>query len=619
MFCFQTKSQASKSLYLNELDFDAQINSDGSMDVKETWDIDIHDTNTLFKTFKVDSSKYSEITNVMVKDVTNNKYFEDINQEMYHVTKDCFYGLINSEGKFEIAWGAGYENTSATRKYEISYTVKDAIAKYSDFAELYWQFLGEDFEIEAEKIKGTIILPQNAEKKEDIKVWGHTEDLNGEIYATDLNKIEFEIRKYSGNKFIEIRSLFPNFMIETSNRTYDKEILNSVIEEETKWAEEANRKRELKKTFGYGIFGFTELISLFFGFKIFKNINKLRNMEKKYKPTMDLKYFRELPYKDATPAEALFVHSNGITTDFASSFAANILDLSLKKYLELNGETNDKGVTKKDVVKIKFLNDGKEELKEDQKLVLDFLKEVANEREEITNKDIEKYLEKHTSKIGKLNTNIGKIIEKFEIQREVYDKNKNEEKEKFIALSIAYISPIILAIVLLGNVLAFTGFNKFILIGIISIAVVCILNCIIQGLMASRVNVFSQKGVDECEQWKALKKYMEDFSLLKEKEVPSLVVWEKFLVFATAFGISEKVIEQLKVIYPEINNMENGVYTYNNIHLMNSVNFGSCINSSVYSAVASSGGGSGGGFSGGGGGGRRPEAAVADANNNFTK
>ena len=36
-------------------------NSDGSMDVVETWNIDISDTNTLFKTFKRDSTKYTNI------------------------------------------------------------------------------------------------------------------------------------------------------------------------------------------------------------------------------------------------------------------------------------------------------------------------------------------------------------------------------------------------------------------------------------------------------------------------------------------------------------------------------------------------------------------------------
>ena len=56
--------------------------------------------------------------------------------------QDCYYGLQIKKNKFEIAWGVGLDNKSDTREYEISYTVNDAIGKYNDYAELYWQFVG---------------------------------------------------------------------------------------------------------------------------------------------------------------------------------------------------------------------------------------------------------------------------------------------------------------------------------------------------------------------------------------------------------------------------------------------------------------------------------------------
>ena len=130
-------------------------------------------------------------------------------------------------------------------------------------------------------------------------------------------------------------------------------------------------------------------------------------------------------------------------------------------------------------------------------------------------------------------------------------------------------------------------------------------------------------------QWKGLKNYMDDFSLLKDKQVPDLVLWEKYLVYATAFGISKKVIEQLKVVYPQMsdpNYYNNRNYTY--LYLMSDTRFGdnfignidnmmkSAYNaaSNAYTAAHSSdssGSGGGGGFSGGGGGRwrRRPGAA----------
>ena len=118
-----------------------------------------------------------------------------------------------------------------------------------------------------------------------------------------------------------------------------------------------------------------------------------------------------------------------------------------------------------------------------------------------------------------------------------------------------------------------------------------------------RTNVYTQKGINEKEKWKGLKKYMEEFSLLKEKEVPEIILWEKFLVYATVFGISDKVLKQLKIVYPDLDNMiQDGTYPY--MYLMINTDFShsfvSVVSSSMSSAYSSATGG-GGGFSGGGG------------------
>ena len=99
---------------------------------------------------------------------------------------------------------------------------------------------------------------------------------------------------------------------------------------------------------------------------------------------------------------------------------------------------------------------------------------------------------------------------------------------------------------------------------------------------------------------------MEDFSLLNEKEVPDIVLWEKFLVYATAFGIAEKVIKQLKMVYPNFEELTRNDYTVT--YLMMNTNFNSSFSSAISTTMSgaySSATGGGGGFSGGGGGGSR--------------
>ena len=121
----------SKSQIMDNLDYNITLNEDGSAVIVETWDIYISHTNTIFKTFNL-SNKFGEITNVKVKDLDSGKDLKQIYEEMYHVTTDCYYGLITKPGTFEIAWGTGMENKMGKKKYQITYTVTNAVTSYKD-------------------------------------------------------------------------------------------------------------------------------------------------------------------------------------------------------------------------------------------------------------------------------------------------------------------------------------------------------------------------------------------------------------------------------------------------------------------------------------------------------
>ena len=607
------KSNASSNLHLNELAFDVSINTDGSMNVTETWDIEIEETNTLFKTFKTDMSKYSDITNVQVSEITNGsaRNFTKINTLMYHVTKDSYYGMINDDGNFEIAWGVGLDDSSATKKYQISYTVEDAIAKYNDYAELYWQFVGSDFEINADKITGTITLPSQAPSKDEIKVWGHTEDLNGEIYVTDLDKISFELDGFNSGRYVEIRTLFPTSMIVSTSRTHDADILEYVIDEETEWANEANARRARRDATNFLITLVVVivcvLLSVFSILRALKQANKFKG-KTKYKPTQELEYYRDLPRGNATPAQSLYVYfetKSGIAdNDIGKVVSATLLNLNLKKHLEFQVEKEKN----KEKITMKILNADTKDLSADEKVVFEFLQKSCNDSNEITVKDFEKYIKRtSTTDILALKTNINGQTKRELIKQQIYDAEQEKVYKDQSSQTTIYALIIFFAIF----AIAFTSefLNVFGYIGIFGLIVCQVIAIVINSRTLKKINVYTQKGIDEKEMWRGLKKYMEDFSMLDKREVPEIAIWEHFLVFATAFGIADKVLKQLKVVYPNIENDLN-VNTYTCMYFMMNTNFSSsfsnAISTSMSSAYTSASGG-GGGFSGGGGGGRWPE------------
>lgn len=599
-----TNSNASSDLFLDNLNFEVNINSDGSMDVTETWNIEIEDTNTLFKTFKTDSTKFSRITNVQVTDITNgaNNQFREIDELMYHVTKNCYYGKINDDGNFEIAWGVGLDNERADKIYKISYTVEDAIAKYNDYAELYWQFVGSDFEISAKNISGTITLPREVSNKEEIKVWGHTEDLNGEIYVTDSDKINFYVTNFNPGRYVEIRTLFPTNLIYNSSRTENVNILESVINEETVWANEANSRRETRDRINMTIIVVTYIICILLSIYCIRRAIKLYKKQKnnvKYKPTQQLEYFRELPRDNATPAQALKIYHESIgqfaDRDIGKIVSATLLNLNLKKYINFE-ITKDK---KKEIITMEIVNDNTNNLQEDEKVIFEFLKGACKEDKKITVKEFEKYIQKISpTKINVLKNDIYVSTKKEIVDLGIYDTDKEKEYKKYSASTGIF--TFILFLDLIVTLILLTEVSPIVLGATLILAISSIISMIITGKTTKNINVYTQKGIDEKEKWKALVKYMEDFSMLDKRELPEITLWEHFLVYATVFGIAEKVLKQLKIVYANIEDIDVNTHIY--MHLMLhtdfSRSFSNAISNSMSSAYSSA-NGSGGGFSGG--------------------
>lgn len=614
---FQTKvDAASGKLYLNNLDFEVQINSDGSMDVTEIWDINISNTNTLYKTFRMDSTKFLGIGNVTVEDITNGqeKYLNNTQSWKNHLDKDTYYAGIRDYQTYEISWGVGLDNSRQTRKYKISYKVAEAISKHADYAQLYWQFIGSDFEIDIGKIRGTIYLPRNANTKEDIKVWGHTQDLNGTIYVTDLNKIEFNLNNFnSGGKYVEIRALFPTDMVSVIYRKSDENILGQVIGEETVWANEANQRRQnqimLQNTITIIVLIVSIIVYIFIIKSIIKDIKYLKSKPKVKQP-QELKYFRDIPNEKTTPAQALAIYNMKIkpfsAIEIGNIFSATLLDLNLKKIIEFE-EINQK----RKIIKIKLLKETADELEEkDEKMIFDFVKKACGKENEITMKDLENYIDSHSSKVEELKKSIDSYVEDKLYQEELANKEEKQKYDKVSKKISTYIGVLMsapLVLILLTVIL-----NYIVIIAIGLIYILSIIDIIVINLLKSRINVFTKKGIDESILWRGLKHYMEDFSLLNEKEVPQIVLWEKFLVFATVLGIANKVLKQLKIVYPNIDEITN-INTYSYINIVMHTNFTSSFSHSFSRSMSrtySSSIGMGGGFSAGGGGGRRRRSAA---------
>lgn len=628
-----------QSQYMNSLDYKVELLQDGSMKVTETWDIYISRTNTIFRDFTL-SSSYGDIENVNVVDLKTGKSLKKINEEMYHVTTDCFYALETNSRTFEIAWGTGMENSFGRKKYQITYKISNVINSYKDCQEWYWKLLekGENA-IPVKKVTGTITLPKEVKNIENLKVWGHGQ-VSGNIKRASNNSVKFKIKNLKPKAMLELRVVSAENMFNVSrDKTKNYNKLNSIIKEETNWAEETNQASGIAKIFlGIVLIIYVVIIivTILNIIKYTKIIKKENNGIKK----SNIKYYRDIPReKDSTPNEANYLYNFNKTVlenkaVQSEMVSATILDLCLKKIISLN--------VNKEKVFIKILINKPNNLKPDEMEIFKLLQKAGKGKEEFEIEELNKYAKTQYYEYSK---SINKLVNSARnslYNLKLIDKKQEKEysKSKGIAFNISFLLGaykffIVALITSYIPIFTMSTVNNFgisaqnglitILLWLLPVVILMIWKWKLMMKVKNKIAVLTQEGADEKAQWKGLAKFMQDFSLLKEKEIPELAVWEKYLVYATAFGIADKVIEQMKANYPEvfieekwddekimneypvIHFMTNPVYmTYTHFNPILSLNTSAktAYDTSIREIAAhssSSGSGSGGGFSGGGG------------------
>ena len=71
--------------------------------------------------------------------------------------------------------------------------------------------------------------------------------------------------------------------------------------------------------------------------------------------------------------------------------------------------------------------------------------------------------------------------------------------------------------------------------------------------MAGAMTVLTDQGQDIAGRTLGLKRYMEDFSNFTDRGAADLAWWDWYMVYAAAFGISDRVMRELARAYPQVN------------------------------------------------------------------
>ena len=537
--CSATLYKGNAKQIMEKLNIAAQLTENGDMKVKETWKVDLKDRNkayrNLYRTFPVDIKGADGITGLAVYDEdskTQYQYIGDVDPESSFPFSDNTCYQHGTSTQTEIGWFMPAID-EGVRTFTVSYTVKNIIAVHQDTAVLYNFFLPKNFSMPTSELTCTIQFPSGGDKTA-VRAWLHS-TAKGSLTIDSANQISFTAQEIPAKTSVEVRLCMPEQLFSASSKKDTQTVLPQIIQEEQNWydAYVAEQRRQyllgILDAASAGLLLIVGIIILI----IIKRKNKRHFVEVP-------EYTREIPPGNSPGgiANLFYFYSGGVTPKVEGRiFSATLLSLARKGYVKFSGSGEDNFT-------ITMTGNTKNmTLTESEQIFLNMITTVATHFDgSFTMKQFKKYAETSCKYID---SNINSFL--ASTKREITQRGYYETRPIYLT--------VMKGLGLAGIFLAFATFSLS--SSIKSTMVYLPFSMIITGILlivaGSAKQKLSKKGEYDYGIWHGLKKYMLEFSRMEEYGVPQLELWEEFLVYATMMDISKKVCEQLKMVYPQLN------------------------------------------------------------------
>lgn len=534
IFINSTRVQAEpKDYYFPEVKIEINIAGDGSFAFDEYRTYEFQGSFSwanLWIPLRVSRQGYEY--NIFVED------FKILDERGFPLRKETF----RSRDRLEAKWY--YQASNERRTFHIHYRVRSGIFSYPDVSELYWQVVGQDWDKPTRYLTVNVHLPDAVSDKNDILVYGHG-PLSGNSEIIDNKSARFTAVDLPSFQPVEIRMIWPaglvngilsNRYTRSSIQQEEARFVQETIEEaqdeivrtrqaEAKSQEEQFKEQARKKILLYAWMTWliiAPILWLYFYVKSWKKVGKDYHFD-------DIPpYYRELP-SNLSPAlvEILIREGNPITP---ASFTATLFDLARRGYIEMDDRLEEtKGLfgTKQEY---KTTITCQKDFMDDPQLLLyekDFLRLVfvsvggqAPQRgASLKLDDLKKYFEKKPQTFQKW-------------YKEWMNKVQTESKKfQFIEPASIKMRNIFMAATI---PVAFLTLNPVLIV--------------LSAILIPKIKRRARQWARENELWRALERFLDDFSDFKELPPEAYKLWEHYLVFGIIFGNAKKILKALPIV-----------------------------------------------------------------------
>lgn len=506
-------------------------------------------------------------------------------------------------GSLEAEWS--FQAEDERRTFDISYRIRCAVLVYDDAAHLLWQFVGTGWSEPTDRVQVRVRVPGRAVaapsrpvgcpdevteppatmalERGDLRAWGHG-PLGGEVRVPDPQTVTLEVRDLPANTFVEGSILMPREVVPLAPVYPGGPGRDRILAEEAGLAREANELREERSRQRSITFGFLAGIPLALGGLVV--VSRLRDRVPGVPPLL------EEPPEDLHPVELATLWDAAAGRYVSrNTYRTQLLHLARAGAIELEAVGR---VTDPDDIVVR--------LKERPSSGID---------EKFTTflfPDSER-----TVKLGDLEAR-GKRRKRIAAWKDAVTGKTSAMVDRVRKEGPRWESILMLVVVGIG----IWWWQRAELAGGFALAVAAL--AVLGWILALR-HMTPRLPPDLRERvarWAAFRRFLREFSSLPEAPALAVVIWERYLVYASALGVADEVERQVADLVPPEElpspwrGAPRGLSGLDLVHSMRvatpllapsppSPSGGSSFSSGVGSFSSS--GGFGGGFSGGGGGG----------------
>ena len=470
-----------------------------------------------------------------------------------------------------------------TRTFDIAYTVTGAAVGAPDVDALYWKWVGTEHPTIG-RVRAVLHVPAGAGM---LKAWGHG-PLNGNV-KVGADTVTWVASKVPTGTWVEGRVVIQATRLPAIVPTAPAQ-LSRILAEEDAWSRAANdtrakaavdaqRTRDARAALTVA----TPIVTLL---GVLTFLWLWRRYGKEPNPPQPVgQYVRDLP--DDPPAVVVGLMHWG--TISPAAFSATILDLAQRGFLTVKEVKIDRALLADRVDYEMTATDA------DQSTLKGFertaLAQVFAGGSPVMQSEIAKYSRAHqTESLARWNSFKADAATSLRSRKYI-----NGHRSKPFLLNIA--AALVVGLIGFGTIGVKAWVPGGIAIGWAGLALA------LTPLLRQR----SPEGTQRFLEWKGVQKYLHDFSQLADAPVGHLILWERYLVYAAALGVSEQLAAGLAARIPAEQQTSFapwyiGSHPGAGFSSMGDFSSGIASTTSSFSPPSSSSGG-GGGFSGGGGGG----------------